>query len=439
MKKLFFPFLIALGLFSVSCQKDEVVIESYNPSEPIEITSFTPDSGRVAEKVIICGKNFGSVKDSVAVYFTDSIGKENKAVIVGVDNTTIYCLAPRQAQGINQISVKAYGKTVSATKGFKYTVSENVSTIAGDFVETKTGTNGTLAEATFGQMFGVACVDDQSCFVGQAWNSNGVRYVSVEEDRVITVHDGAVIGKMAINKNKDCAYGMMINGINTLYRYRKSNAWVPERITDADTKDDVWSVALDKSEKYVYYVSVTGELGRIDLTSMVRKPLLKDEAFAGNARYSSEPFNYICYSHFEDCFYVTTSHNRIIRLTVTEGEEGADPVVDYTVINVASQTGNADGYLEDAKFRYLNGLCIDDDGNIYICQGDHTIRKISYDVDITKRYVTTILGKKDTKGTEDGLPSVALFNYPQDISYDGNGGFWIAMRYEPALRKYTEE
>ena len=62
--------------------------------------------GRVAEKVIIIGNNFGNDKSVVTVLFTDNMEKENKAAVVGVDNTTIYCMAPRQAEGFNKITVK---------------------------------------------------------------------------------------------------------------------------------------------------------------------------------------------------------------------------------------------------------------------------------------------------------------------------------------------
>ena len=105
-----------------------------------------------------------------------------------------------------------------------------------------------------------------------------------------------------------------------------------------------------------------------------------------------------------------------------------------------NNTGTTDGFLtDDARFQYLRGLTVDEDGNIYVCQGNGVVRKISYDEKMEKRYVTTILGTKDVSGTDDGSPDVALFNNPQDISYDGNGGYWIAMRYQPALRKYSIE
>ena len=82
----------------------------------------------------------------------------------------------------------------------------------------------------------------------------------------------------------------------------------------------------------------------------------------------------------------------------------------------------------------------DEDGNIFVCQeNNHVIRKIAYDEKMEKRYVTTILGTAGVKGDDDGSPDIALFANPQDISYDGNGGFWIAQRENPALRKYSVE
>ncbi|UVV53987.1 hypothetical protein NXY15_05445 [Bacteroides thetaiotaomicron] len=75
-------------------------------------------------------------------------------------------------------------------------------------------------------MFGVACIDEQSGIVGQAWENNSVRYVSIDEDAVITIQNGPVVGKVAISNDKTLAYGATINGANTVYVYKKSQAWV---------------------------------------------------------------------------------------------------------------------------------------------------------------------------------------------------------------------
>lgn len=115
------------------CNDNKESSGSYDPNQPVTISYFSPDTGRVAEKVIIQGNNFGTDKSAVSVLFTDNTGRENKAAIIGVNNQTIYCIAPRQAEGYNTISVKVNDKTVAAEGTFKYAVSENVSTITGDF------------------------------------------------------------------------------------------------------------------------------------------------------------------------------------------------------------------------------------------------------------------------------------------------------------------
>ena len=432
MKKLFLPLLGLLSLMLICCNDNkESAATSYDPTKPVTIDYFTPDTGRVAEKVIIKGNNFGDDKSVVTVFFTDDLEKDNKAAVVGVDNTTIYCLAPRQAQGFNKITVKVNDQIVVSDKTFKYSVSENVSTIAGDFVQTATGKDGSLAEATFGQMYGVVCIDEQSGLVGQAWESNSTRYVSIDEDAVITIQKGNVIGKMTVTNDKTVAYGASINGSNTLYAYKKSQAWIPSRLCDINAGCDLWAVALNGDNKWLYYVTKNGRFGRIEVDNPTHNQIIYDN----NPDFSGNPFCYMTYSAFEDCFYVTAEkNNKLLKVWVKE-----DGTHDYEQVN-QNNTGTTDGFLtDDAKFQYMRGLTVDEDGNIYVCQGNSVVRKISYDEKMEKRYVTTILGTVNVEGTDDGSPEVALFSNPQDISYDGNGGYWIAMRYHPALRKYTIE
>ena len=426
MKKLFFPLFVLMSFMLMCCNDNKEVVSSYDPNKPVTIDYFTPDTGRVSEKVIIKGSNFGDDKSVVSVLFVEpESGKENKAAIVGVDNNTIYCMAPRQAQGFNSIKVKVNDQTIVSDKTFKYSVSENVSTVAGDFIQTSTGKDGTLAQATFGQMFGIVCIDAQSCIIGQAWDSNSTRYVSVDEDAVITIQKGNVVGKPAVTKDGTKVYGALINGSNTVYVYQKNQAWIPSRVGDISAGTDVWAVALDGNDKWLYYVSANGRFGRLEVDNPTHKEVIFE-----NVDFSGGPFAYLVYSRYEDCFYVTTDKNKILRVVIDDVTGNHS----YEQIN-QNAAGDADGYLADATFKYLRGLTVDEDGNIYVCQGDHVIRKI----ELETGYVSTLLGTAGAEGVDDGSPKVALFHEPQDISYDGNGGFWIAQRKSPALRKYSIE
>lgn len=422
----FLSLFVWMSFTLICCNDSKEVASSYDPNKLVTIDYFTPDTGRVAEKVIIKGSNFGADKSMVSVLFVEEeSGKENKAAIVGVDNTTIYCMAPRQAQGFNSIKVKVNDQMIVSDKTFKYSVSENVSTVAGDFIETTTGKDGTLAEATFGQMFGIVCIDAQSCIIGQAWNSNSTRYVSVDEDAVITIQKGNVVGKPAATKDGTKVYGALINGSNTVYVYQKNQAWIPSRVGDISGGTDVWAVALDGKEKWLYYITANGRFGRMELDNPTNKEIILE-----NTDFSGGPFAYLTYSRYEDCFYVATDKNKILRVVIDDVEGKHS----YEQIN-QNAAGTTDGYLDDAKFKYLRGLTVDEDGNIYVCQADHVIRKI----ELATGYVSTMLGTPGAEGNDDGSPKVALFHEPMDISYDGNGGFWIAQRYSPALRKYSIE
>lgn len=54
MKRLFLPLLGFLSLVLMCCNDNkESGTDSYDPNKPVTIDYFTPDTGRVAEKVII--------------------------------------------------------------------------------------------------------------------------------------------------------------------------------------------------------------------------------------------------------------------------------------------------------------------------------------------------------------------------------------------------
>ena len=54
-------------------------------------------------------------------------------------------------------------------------------------------------------------------------------------------------------------------------------------------------------------------------------------------------------------------------------------------------------------------------------------------------YVSTVAGQVDVASQIDGTPLEATFNYPYDICYDGEGGYWIAEAWGKAIRKYAVE
>jgi sugar lactone lactonase YvrE len=95
------------------------------------------------------------------------------------------------------------------------------------------------------------------------------------------------------------------------------------------------------------------------------------------------------------------------------------------------------GYVGECSFAQPNGLTLDEDGNIFVCDGfnAYVIRKIS----IINNYVSIVAGAINAAGQIDGNPADARFNYPYDIANDGEGNYWIAEGWGCAVRKYAVE
>ena len=98
-KTIYWMMLLFLAVFYIGCSDDgispsETLITAapYDPSMPVEITDFTPDSGGLGQRMVIYGKNFGNDPDAIQVY----IGGQ-KAKVVGVQGESLYCLVPRRA------------------------------------------------------------------------------------------------------------------------------------------------------------------------------------------------------------------------------------------------------------------------------------------------------------------------------------------------------
>ncbi|MCS2382632.1 IPT/TIG domain-containing protein [Bacteroides thetaiotaomicron] len=103
MKNCIFYFLMLALLFLVGSCKDSDDNKStgatYDPNQPVTVESFMPAGGKLREKVIVKGSNFGTDKSKVKVYFVDGTA-ERQSTVINVDDETIYCLAPRQLPGV---------------------------------------------------------------------------------------------------------------------------------------------------------------------------------------------------------------------------------------------------------------------------------------------------------------------------------------------------
>lgn len=110
--------------------------DPFDPSKPVTVTGFTPESGGSQEEIIIYGSNFGNNKDQVAVF----IGGK-KAVVVNVKSDKLFAFIPAGAYSDNDtyqgdvevVVTPENGNEVRgvSTKPFQYTPKKVVGTLCG--------------------------------------------------------------------------------------------------------------------------------------------------------------------------------------------------------------------------------------------------------------------------------------------------------------------
>jgi hypothetical protein len=136
----------------------------------------------------------------------------------------------------------------------------------------------------------------------------------------------------------------------------------------------------------------------------------------------NKPFG-ICIDQ-EGNLFLADAYNHCIRKISTDG-----------IVSTYAGTGTAgylDGQATEAKFNQPINICLDDSGNMYVSDFlNQRIRKISSDM-----MVTTIAGS-GIAGLLDGPDSQAKFNYPRGICLDDTGNIYIGDSWNHRVRKIS--
>ena len=426
---IFYSLVLALLFLIGSCKDSDdnkTTGATYDPNQPVTVESFMPVEGKLREKVIVKGSNFGTDKSKVKVYFVDE-AEERLSTVIGIDNNTLYCLAPRQLPGGNRIKVIVDGKEVTTDGTFKYEQAQNVSTISGS--ASKDGNDdGDLASAKFKYMWGIAAVGNNTVLAYQR-DDPRVRLISVDDNKVTTVHPGFKGGKPAVTKDKQRVYSIGWEGTHTVYVYMKASGWAPTRIGQLGStfSGKIGAVALDETEEWLYFVDSNKNFGRFNVKTQ-EVTLIKQLELSGSL--GTNPGPYLIYYFVDSNFYMSDQNLSSVYKITPDGEC-------EWFCGSATQKTVQDGLREEALFAQPNGMTVDEDGNFYIVDGfkGYCLRKL----DILDGYVSTVAGQVDVASQIDGTPLEATFNYPYDICYDGEGGYWIAEAWGKAIRKYAVE
>lgn len=445
MRKLFLlSGLLALSLLFTNCKGDkEIASKNYNPNEPLKLLSFFPDSGGLAEQVILKGANFGSDKDELRVYFN-----KKKAYVINAMGDVAYVVAPRLPGDTCIVSVVIGKDSLQYEKPFYYKSQIQISTIAGNNFAEEGHEDGTLVEARFARPYYIAVDKEKNIFVGQYPSSisGTIRMINEEKNLVMTVYKSSAwewVVSGTCSPTTQTIY-FPIAGNMQYIELDPKKEWGPRRITprlkagqtfDINHLKEKYGFAVSPDDDMIYTITKAGELIKINPKTheaeLVMNGILKDR-LEGNVQ------AYLVFDPRNPHMLYFTNPSSMVPW---DGPiPGTDRIYRIDLRNnimtpyAGSGTkGYLDGPANLAQFNNPCQICFDKDGILYVADTDnYCVRKISAD-----GIVSTVLGIPGKDGYMDGSPENAEIGRIWGMYIDDEGTLYIADYYHKCVRKLT--
>ncbi len=160
-----------------------------------------------------------------------------------------------------------------------------------------------------------------------------------------------------------------------------------------------------------------------NVTTLAGSGIIGDSDGVGLNATFNEPWG-VCVGN-DGNIYVADTRNNLIRKITPEGE--------VTTIAGTGNFGSTNGAAMNATFGNPTGLEMDDDGNLYIADHlTHVIRKIT-----PAGFVSTVAGVGGSPGFVDGNGTNALFNRPYGLTLDINGDILVADEWNHRIRRVS--
>lgn len=419
-------FFACLLLFVAACNKeDEGKGKPYDPKIPISFNSFLPDSGGIATKMVLLGKNFGNDPSIIKVYFNDK-----QASVVGVDDDLIYVVVPRQPGEISNVSVViGNDSVVCKTKQFKYLLSASVSPFAGVVDADGNGgyKDGAISEAMFESPRFIHCDKDNNLFVTD--NESRVRLISPHNDQVITLadHIARPVGGCTSADGKRIyisAYVWKTSAADrNVYCFdpdRQWNAFVVPTNIPRNKVDWVSQLAIDENE-ILYFGAENGDLFRVNTKNGEWGYLAQGVTRNGD-------YVYVAYSQKDKRVYVATRDESKIYFFDLKTNE-------FKFL-AGSSKGHKDGPGDEAQFNAPAQIAVDLDGNLIVAdRNNHVVRMVRPD-----GFTSTIAGIPGKRGYMNGLPDKSLFDTPYGVCVSpADGAIYVSESNNYRIRKIMIE
>lgn len=419
-------------MFFTSCgdKSSDDVLPDYDSSKPVVLSSFHPDSGRIAERVILEGENFGTDILRIKVYFNNK-----SAAVISSTGNRIHALVPRMPGDTCIVSVVVGDDSTVYARNFHYKTSISVSTITGN--GTTTFKTGNLAEATLKPYY-LSIDDEYNIFVSVRESSDyGIVKVSEEDNSVIPLIMGA---SSLITPNALCPdvltgiiYVPCETSITTYYTCDPKEAWAPRvrnftwrNLNGFPLPTNSWkhSMGFCRLDGYVYTRFFEGQIVKIDPRTMEADVIYQ----TSNGTCVGVTFDPL---HPEMLYIAGRSGGMAGGIYSMDVR---DPANTYRRLN-SSGNGYRDGELSEALFYNPWQIFFDPEGYLYIAdEGNHCIRRIRPD-----HIVETVVGTPGTAGMKDGGKDDAQFNSPRGVGVDKDGTVYVADYGNSRIRKLAIE
>lgn len=433
--------LLTTLLLSTSCNNETTTVDvmnkhhlPYNPSAPVVIDSFSPESGKVATQMIIHGSNFGTdtaiIKvaiDTVPLHLISSSGNQ------------IYAMVPLNLpSGKVKVEVGKNETLQSATSAnaFKYQAEPFVSTLAG-FTDKDGKTaivDGPIDKAQFEEPYWLCFDQDKNIYMLEEYR--GMRYIDKDLTHVST--------KWRTGRGLDRPRTITFTpDWKTMYVTNDAGNWT-DICTAKFTYNDQfkqWETVINskqcnggvvhpQDDAYFYN---SYEQGQVFKWSGIRetgdrentKELFKIQDIMWEFNIQFSPTGDFAYIVVRNQHYILKSYyNR-------ETQELEQPIL---FAGAPKQKGYKDGVGTSARFNEPHQGTFDEKGNFYLCDvHNHVIRKITPD-----GIVSTFAGRAERWGYTDGALRDAQFDQPHGIIYDTEDKvFYIADQKNRRIRKIT--
>lgn len=439
---------VATAMYLWSCEdnkSDNFGKIPFDPSKPVRIDSFEPDSGGLATKVFITGSNFGTDLSKIKVYYTAKASDEStvtmRAPVVGSDGEHLYVITPKMSNlrgcTISVVVNKDSTSTELINKKFMYRTMYVIRTIAG-----RKGTTefkpGTLATAEFQYPSTITMDTEGNLFVSHWRVPYSFLRINEEENIVEALEIGSTTNTMYAFGAPTCDSKGVVSAISdnarTFFTFDPMEAWSPRQraILSAGPGGTPFEFSTAHSlaahpitgDLYTRMFS-NGHLVKVDPVTR-EGTKVSDTTPSSDSYLVFDPVNpnilYIAYHHLHCIgkFDLATKEH-----TIFAGRSGS--------------SGWQDGPIGDARFNTPNQLIVAPNGNLYVAdRGNHCIRMITLDGQ-GGGIVSTIIGKGGVAGYQDGNPDDALFNNPRGVAVAPNGDIYITDYENNVVRKLTIE